>query len=675
MIPSPLAAFDKVMVGNAAAWHLAFHKEGADGRVAGDPVFECGSDWYNAEIQASLPSGLEGGVYRIVIEGLTDGHYGKLAPETGDPPTVARLYLYWRDVTRPAGPPSLLPLATGANTAKAANLADHLVAELRIAPPTRRTGARRHETVIEGRERVHAVLAAHRLCADLDAADPLRAARTLAEGRGIDVSAHDLPARPGAAPAGEDAAAPLKLGRTGLDTMLELERRMLEACNKHGRGLFLIRDGQLAVGCRDIGAEIAAAKPLTLRTGLVEAAHAGVVPTDPAFDPCTHVGSAPPTRDQFRLTLKGRPDLKPGRVVKFKPHQADVRKTVAKGGLFGALAGAVTDQILPSLGGDDLGSDATLLYVHGVEHRFGRTTGFVTTVTGVTLKDAADAWDEHTEAERPAGGTTDASATGEQRAARAVDRRIAGAVSGQRLPEVGEVRRATATGRDEPPGQTLSLWCGLDGADGRANQARRLRVRRPSRSRSEGSPYLTPFAWNGCGLVLPRYPGTRMLVGFRNGAGEDPVALGAFWESGTSPDKAEAGDWWLILPVDVPADRRAAIDDGAAPQPHAGKVTHDLTDAEGRRAIEVKHLTITVGAATLQGVGSRPKHGPDNIGVTIEHEGAKVQIKDDGTVVIHAAKNIELDAPGETISLKAATINLEADNVNVKVSGAMNVSG
>jgi uncharacterized protein involved in type VI secretion and phage assembly len=176
---------------------------------------------------------------------------------------------------------------------------------------------------------------------------------------------------------------------------------------------------------------------------------------------------------------------------------------------------------------------------------------------------------------------------------------------------------------------------------------------------------LTPFAWGKCGLVLPRYPGTRVLVGYRNGEADDPMALGALWESGHGPE-SEAGDWWLILPVDVPENQRAQLDDTSTPQEHNGKVSHDLIDATGKRAIEVAQLTITVGPDKLQQVGSRPKHGADDIGVTIEHKGAKVMIKSDGTIVLEAAKNIELKAPSGDISLTA-------QNVKVHVSGSMDV--
>ncbi|MEK8105538.1 hypothetical protein NKG94_11055 [Micromonospora sp. M12] len=47
--------------------------------------------------------------------------------------------------------------------------------------------------------------------------------------------------------------------------------------------------------------------------------------------------------------------------------------------------------------------------------------------------------------------------------------------------------------------------------------------------------YLTPFAWGGCGLILPRYPGTRVALAYRNGAPDDPVEVGALWPTGHAP--------------------------------------------------------------------------------------------------------------------------------------------
>ena len=70
------------------------------------------------------------------------------------------------------------------------------------------------------------------------------------------------------------------------------------------------------------------------------------------------------------------------------------------------------------------------------------------------------------------------------------------------------------------------------------------------------APYASPFAWGKFGLVLPRYPGMRVLLAHRNGDDDDLVDIGALWERGNAP-ASNPGDYWLILPAAIhEADRR-----------------------------------------------------------------------------------------------------------------------
>jgi hypothetical protein len=199
----------------------------------------------------------------------------------------------------------------------------------------------------------------------------------------------------------------------------------------------------------------------------------------------------------------------------------------------------------------------------------------------------------------------------------------------------------------------------------------------------QGIPYATPFAWGKCGLVVPRYPGTRVVVLHRNGQANDPLDVGALWEAGHGPD-SQAGDWWLILPVDIPESDRATIANNATPKEHTGKVSQDLIDAEGNRIIEVGELTIRVGKDSLKNAGERPKRPNENNPtgtpdcVTIEHtkEGSKIVMKPDGSVEITAKKikfdtsqsngDIELDAGQGNITMKANSVDVQVlDSMNV----------
>jgi hypothetical protein len=332
--------------------------------------------------------------------------------------------------------------------------------------------------------------------------------------------------------------------------------------------------------------------------------------------------------------------------------------------------------VLPKLG-DAVGPDAVTLYVNSVKHTLGRTRGFATVISGVEVAGPNDkAWDTAPKdapsepAPVAAPRAASSSASGAGAAAAAIAAHAADAARSRRFPEVGEVRRFNHSGGAAagPPSQTETVWRGLIVPDGKENSTRRLPIRRKEPSPVPGISYLTPFAWGKCGLVLPRYPGTRVLLEHRNGDGGDAVDVGAFWESGKGPS-SEPGDWWLILPVGVAADKRQTVPDGTSPPPeHTGKATNDLIDADGNRVITVGELTVKVGQDGLTTAGTRPTRATEAGSVTIEHVagGSKIVMKSDGTVVI-TAKNIEMTA-SENITMTAA-------KVDVKVSDKMDVHG
>jgi hypothetical protein len=161
--------------------------------------------------------------------------------------------------------------------------------------------------------------------------------------------------------------------------------------------------------------------------------------------------------------------------------------------------------------------------------------------------------------------------------------------------------------------------------------------------------------------VLPRYPGTRVMLMHRNGKAEDPVDVGALWETKTGPDKAKPGDWWLILPVGVKNPDKAS---GTVPAAHKGEITNDLIDGDGNRVIEVGTLTIRIGKKGLNKVSGFKR--PEPLTPQNENDQAHITVASDGAVTIHAAKDLTLKAPN-------GDIKLESKNVDVKVTTAMNV--
>jgi hypothetical protein len=473
---------------------------------------------------------------------------------------------------------------------------------------------------------------------------------------------------------------------TYVQLLTSLGQRMERATRKYGRGMMLIRDGVLYFGVRAVpfaqssensntgAAPTTPASPtqLTLGNGLlsaetleratVDAAAAGGSSSSGssgggAAPAASSEDAAASSHRQFRLTLKGRPDLKPGDVVQFDT-PSDELKTQPNVGA-SLLGGAFAGGILPAMGADSI-TNPLNLYVTSVTHTQGRATGFVTKVTGVELEDINQPWDARQ-------GQNTALGDGAATAAARIRQVVQDGTQAVHSVDVGEVRSFHVSGdsTSEPPGQTEMLWRGLVDADGLASAGRRLDIQHNPPAPVEGVAYASPFAWGKCGLVLPRYPGTRVVLAHRNGSSEDPIDVGALWASGHGPE-SQAGDYWLILPAQVDTSKRAQLSDTEPANEYTGKATNDLIDADGNRIIETGELTLRVGRNDLANAGTRPARPSDDGSITIEHHGgATIVMKQDGSVTI-TAKNITFDAGDGTITLKA-------DSVDVQVQSNMNV--
>jgi hypothetical protein len=212
-----------------------------------------------------------------------------------------------------------------------------------------------------------------------------------------------------------------------------------------------------------------------------------------------------------------------------------------------------------------------------------------------------------------------------------------------------------------PPEQTSSgVWYSTAPDDGQPSALRRRQVTPARHGELLDVPVVTPFAFGGYGLVLPRYPGQRVVLADKGG-GRDVVDLGSVWENDVTPP-AEPGDWWLILPVNVPADDLTPSQTAAPPA--TGAACHDLTDARGRRIVEVTGLTLRAVDTPTQS-DARPEPGHSGT-IVLENAKAKVVLHDDGTVEITGTA-IKLDAGDGDITMKAK-------NVKVSVAEKMDVS-
>jgi hypothetical protein len=683
---TPEQMLGKVLVGNDAGWALTFSPAVVPEELA-KPRTLSREDCY-AEIDATLPAGLEGGSYTFTIEGLTDEQHSELqalAPSRHGQGGLIDLHLYWRDVN--ASVVGYLSNLAGLTDLVGRPSGDALrevrVARLVVTKVARRVGQRRYETVVSAVERVFSPLT-ERVVRPLGEPSVQRAVEEIANRTGIDIELHPpglhgLEEDQGPRPGSQQTAQPANL--TYVQALKKLAARTEYASGKYGRGLFLIRDGVLHFGARPIPFDGGQPRRLSLGDGLLHVEREAPVQRDPAAkdegkgegDGATAVVGAgrrvgATLREQFKLTLKGRPDIKPGDVVAFKrpPEDAPTRP-----GLGRALLGGFGGAVLSSLEGEE---PDTTGYVNGVQHKLGRTSGFATFLTVVQLEEGDDGWDrrEPVGGARPApedSGAAGASPNAYVNAANAIQQLVQRALQAIHLPEVGEVRAATTTGKGavEPPAQTTTVWSGLVPSDGRMHEARRLPVERRNHHQLDGVAYATPFAWGRCGLVLPRYPGTRVVLVHRHGNSEDPVEVGAVWESGHGPD-SKLGDWWLILPAEVAEAARSRIKDTETPADPTGKATNDLIDADGNRVIEVGRLTVRVGKDGLHSAGQRPAPGRAADFVAIEHADGvtRLLVRQDGTIEVHAKKNLELTAGGD--------INLKATSVNVQVDDAMKVT-
>lgn len=628
-------------VGAHAGWLLDF-KAHPDVPFS---VLKISSSDYYASIEAQMPHGLDGGNYNFVIHGLTNEDYAELYKFDRQQSLAIKLHLYWKDRGALG---YFVDLAGLADSLQGENPPEgSLVAVLRVTALKRQAGSRGYEVVIEAREWVY-----EKLLEKVDAPgledDPLLAAATVVRNRGVKSKPSLEEAKPAAGSKVHHQERSWKKDEPAIKILARLGEAMEKQQKRFGLGMYLIRDGTLKMGPGPDRLPTET-KPiiLTPEDGLIQIERREQEPEDPRRE-----GSK--KRESFELTLRGRPDIKPGDVVQFQkpPEETDDAGTPVNFTL------GVLDIIKP-------GAD-TWMYVRGVTHRFSRERGFVTVLRGVhvpILRPSEEFWFKR---EAP-------KASEEMEETRSIDSSPDGFLAGvlktlfgkrQEPVDVAQVRAAHVR-EANIPNQTEKVRRGLAEHDGDRYAATRLAFDEGGALFNAAS-YATPFAWGKFGLVLPRYPGMRVLLAHRGGDHDDPIDVGALWESGAAPG-SQPGDYWLTLPAAIAQKDREQVADDQKPNDPGGKATNDLIDADGNRVIEVGKLTVHVGVDKLQPAGTRPAVANDH--VSIEHaSGSKIVIDQDGNITIESKKKLTI-AADETI-----TIDSKQDVV-VQVANVMEVKG
>ncbi|WP_033262867.1 hypothetical protein [Amycolatopsis vancoresmycina] len=664
-----------VTPGTVPAWAVVFFEE-----ETGRTLTTLGSETYTGSVSATLPADLTGGAYEIVFEGLTDADYQDIHVAPGKH-LAASLHLWWQD--SPSGVAGDLARFTGLDHPLGAITPDppplSLVAVLRVDRLWRRSGTRRFEAVVSGRELVTAQLSG-------TDADPVPqpglqdAVRAITDKAGVELVRYyglaDVPPPPGA---GAPVQIPVREGTClqALTGVLEDQARKL--LRRYGQPLALIRNGVLHVGvwAGDAGPQLPAERRVDDDSGLLVIERGSARPREQAAG---NRPDAPQSRLTVSVTTLGRPDLKPGDTLVVELPPEDFPK-VEPPSIGATLLGSLN--VRPF---GDPGPGATPVHcrITEVSHRVSREEGFLTVAKAFVLADGDDGWDL---GGTPAPEVRAAPQVGEAAAdpaqAFAVSLRGATAsltsgVAQRARSHVGLVHDHVAAEATETR-HTSDFWVSRDPGDGTGSTAQRVVISRDAPAEAHRVPYATPFAWGNFGLVLPRYPGTRALLVDGAGGPGEYVDAGALWVLGAGP-AAQAGDYWLALPANVEAPEHLPHD-GSPPSevdqvPLDGAAAHDLTDRRGNRVVETARFVLRVvddpGGLTPVPQRPDPEAGAPAGSVLIETKPesgtpARILLRADGSVTI-TGSSITFDAGDGQIDFRAKDVRVALAGGTMDVS-------
>lgn len=656
-----------VVPGTVPAWALVFHDGDRQLRTIG-------SDAYVGTVNARLPVGLAGGTYEVVIEGMTDADYHSINLPAGSSLT-ASLHLWWKDA--PTGVLGGLARFTGLDNPLAATTPDppagSLVAELGVDRVWRRPGQRRVEVVVSARERVFTRLDAHRVngrC--IVALDPGTSGLQLAIAKVTDGVVPVVGYRlEDARPTGRrDDYADIPAG-SALDAMKTLTKQVRDALALGGLPIAMIRDGRLHVG--QWTASLPGTRALDVERSIDD--HTGLLAIERGADlpredrtPETVLPKKPPRRT-FVVTALGRPDLKPGDRISVVLPPEDF--TVAEPpGIGAALLTSVPNLPAGAVDKDAKPADCRIIEL---SHLVSREKGFLTTFRAVVLTGGDDGWDRDdpgaVAVDQPAARTAGLPYVDSARGAASTIHAAIGTVTDRAL-RVTRARPGIIRAHDVAQ-HSSEVWSADTAPDGGPRTAVRVPITERVHGQHLQVPHLTPFAWGSFGMVLPRYPGTRVVLANVGGGSGDLVDVGAVWPADTGPH-ARPGDYWLALPVGV--EDREQLRDPDQQLPPDGPASHDLIDAEGTRIIETRRFVLRVTDGPTR-VPDRPEPDEDLGEGTVLIESRSGQDGTPARIVLAADGSVTITATSITFDAGQGAIALKAKDVNVTLAGGtMDVS-
>jgi len=642
-ISSSLSANPEV-VGFDAGWELQFLHGQSGLPMTSDPdKLTVSRESYYGTITISRTAAFRAGQFSIAIDGLTDAEYGRLI-DTDDRLPFVRIAIGWRDL----GSGFTAALATYASLFAG-------------------TGDERYTFVMMGRiQRINRVAGTHRYRTEISGVDfqfhrlnHLQATalgdirdepisgylERLCDQAGITQTFHP------AGSTGSVLADPIQVeGRTIANCLSELALRSHIDGPNRDTPYFLRNDGLHFGRWQAPVVEGAEEKVLAASQGLVEARPVLEERQDSttSSDP---LATTDPTTMQHDATLYGRPDIQIGDLVKLEVDDpADLSRTLPES-VMGGLGDMVMGVGEAFSGGSAESPDYTSFAVVSVEHQLSRRQGFVTRLRlepqPSTEQDSDDpriaAQREINEQDRIA------ALLQQQRRSRA---------AAQQVMEVGEINRQSISSGNNRAAQRIDVQAGLQPLEQPNRPVKAARSQNPYQLVNK--PYLTPFAFGKTGLVIPHYPGMRVLSHHYQGLGSDAVVGGCLWPEGQEP-ASQLGDWWLSLPVGVSSNEQVDDPSEATLPSNQTKASHDLIDGDGKRVIHVKGFKINVGNSLLPNAGTRPGDATAEV-LEITHAGNNAKIK------IDSSGNIEISTDGDMKLKAGGTMNLEANNVVATVT-------